>query len=366
VIFPETPEPLKFYLDKIKSAYIYNEMVGVNDLIVEKLRSNEPERAFKESLIKLNSITSLSRLSVDLDLVSSVPERILHYNERRNAGVVSGIPCGWIKIDEETTGWQNGELTFLVGRPGTFKTWILLAWACNAWIEGYLPLIFSKEMGVKQLARRIDTYLTATRFKDIKTGLISDQNFTRFKNALASIYDDKHSFILIDSSGSSGYDIEFIKNKVREYRPSVVFVDGAYLLKGEGRTDWEKQTYNTRELKKLAIVEDIPVVGTTQANRKVEGNKSKINVSNPAYSDSYGQDADNMLAINRIWDKISDCYTNNLLIELIKVRDGENIKLNVTVDLDIMRIFESDNQVRDDDISRGNFYEENMDEDLLI
>lgn len=345
VQFPDTPEPLNYYIDEVKRSFVYSRMTDVNDMIVTGLKANDPVEAYRKALAAMHNITALSRVSTDVNITTSVDERIQHYTDRRNLGVVSGIPSGWLRIDQETTGWHKGELTFLVGRMGSFKTWVMIAWATWAWQQGFTPIFFSKEMGVRQISRRIDTYLTSTRFKDIKTGLIKDVEFDHFKHSLVATFNGKHPFYVIDSSGKQNYDTAFILSKVQEYRPSIVFIDGVYMLRGDGESDWERQTSITRDLKQICLSEDVPIIGSTQASRGAAGKKSKIGTQHVAYSDSYGQDADNMIALNRIWDKILDKYTNRILVELIKVRDAENVRMEITVDLDMMKLFESANQI---------------------
>jgi replicative DNA helicase len=344
---PETPESLEFYLDKIKDAYLYSRMAEVNTQIVDALKSGDPIEAYKKASSELQSLEgSLYSGVQDLDLAFTVNERVTQYDKRRGRGIVSGIPCGWVKLDEETTGWQDGELTFLMGRMGTFKTWILISWACHAWSEGYNVIFFSKEMGKVQVSRRVDAYLAATRFKDIRLGLLQDKDFKKFQGRLTSLYaNQKNRFIIIDTSRVSSYDIDFLRSKVWEYIPDIIFVDGAYFLEGKGKASWEQQTSVTRGLKRLCLSINKPIVASTQASKGAAGKGKRVLLHNAAYSDSYGQDGDNVIGITRLWDKVLDEETNDVLIELLKMRDGEYVKLLIHADLDAMLFSEAYSQV---------------------
>jgi len=343
VILPSSKEPVKFYIEEVYKTYAYEKMSEVNDKIVGLLSQRDPIAAMEMTEELMKKLNQSSSVSSDINLSDSVEDRIEHYENRRDVGVVTGIPTGWTRLDQETTGWQKSEVTYIVGRMGSFKSWLLISWAIHAWEQGNTVLIFSREMGNQQVARRIDTFITKTRFKDIKQGSFTDDDFTSFTDRLKDTFVDKHPFYIVDTAKSGKYTTAFIQQKIREYKPDIVYIDGVYLLEGKGNAEWEKQTAVSRAIKQLALTENIPIIGTLQANRGSAGKKEDVKTQNVAYSDAYGQDADNMVAINRTWDDRIEDFTEELKISLIKVRDGESITMHVDVDLDNMSIVESSN-----------------------
>jgi len=338
---PSCQQSINFYIDEVKTAYLYSEVARINEKTVELMKEYKPVEALQYTVGELQALQAIGQVSADVNLTTTVDKRIERYAKKRKQGIVSGIPTGWIRLDQETTGWQPGDLSFILSRTGNFKSWTLVAWAVNSWIAGYFPLFFSREMGREQIARRIDAYVTLMRFKDIKTGTISDDDFKKFKDRLRKTFKDKPPFQIIDSAGAQDFRPSFIQSKIKQYKPDVVYIDGVYMLSGpSAKTDWEKQTIITRSVKQIALNEKIPIVGTTQAHREAAGKKKKIELKNFAYSDSYGQDADNVVALNRIWDPIMEQYKNEVIAELIKSRDGEIIRMHIDVDLNSMKIEE--------------------------
>ncbi len=71
-------------------------------------------------------------------------------------GTVTGVPTGLVDLDEITSGFQNGELIIIAGRPGMGKTALALTFARNAAVDyGVASGIFSLEMSNHQLAMRL-------------------------------------------------------------------------------------------------------------------------------------------------------------------------------------------------------------------
>ncbi len=73
-------------------------------------------------------------------------------------GSVTGVPAGLSDLDDITSGFQEGELIIVAGRPSMGKTALALTFARNAAVEHKIPVgIFSLEMSNSQLAMRLLT-----------------------------------------------------------------------------------------------------------------------------------------------------------------------------------------------------------------
>ncbi len=350
-MFPEatlikSPEPIGFYLNEIVNGYAYNSIVKVNDEFRKMMEEGKPFEAGSFMVSEIRKILTTSNISSDIDLTKSIKRRLSIYDRRRKYGIVNGIPSGWPQLDNETTGWQRGEFNILVGRMGSFKTWIMIAWCYNAWKEGASPIFFSKEMDWQQIARRFDTYATRVAFREIKAGSLSNKDFKRFKKKVKNIFKGKHPLTIIGTSGVKRYDPEFVRSKIDEYKPDVAFVDGLYLMNPQRdrkyNADYERHIEISRGMKMVAIDSSVPVIGSTQAGRDAASRKKQeVGLHQIAYSDTYGQDADNVIAINRKFDSVKDRWSNKIIVELLKIREGENIKIPINVDLSSMEFTES-------------------------
>jgi len=83
-----------------------------------------------------------------------------------NRGLVTGVPSGFVELDEMTSGFQKSDLIILAARPSQGKTAMALNIAYHAAVDSKSPVpvaIFSLEMSTQQLTDRL---LAAESFVD--------------------------------------------------------------------------------------------------------------------------------------------------------------------------------------------------------
>ncbi len=89
-------------------------------------------------------------------VLARVFERIDHLYHRDNPSDITGVPTGYAKLDEMTSGLQGGDLIIVAGRPSMGKTALALNFAEHVAVDNGLPVaIFSMEMSSTQLAMRM-------------------------------------------------------------------------------------------------------------------------------------------------------------------------------------------------------------------
>ena len=73
-----------------------------------------------------------------------------------NSGGLTGVPTGYAKLDDMTSGWQKSDLIILAGRPAMGKTSFALSLAKNISVDNRVPTaFFSLEMSNVQLINRL-------------------------------------------------------------------------------------------------------------------------------------------------------------------------------------------------------------------
>ena len=88
------------------------------------------------------------------DIIKDSIKTIERLYERKE--VVTGVPTGFEKIDDLTSGLQKSDLIIIAGRPSMGKTAFALNMAQSAALEANIPVaIFSLEMSKEQLALRM-------------------------------------------------------------------------------------------------------------------------------------------------------------------------------------------------------------------
>ena len=69
-----------------------------------------------------------------------------------NSETVTGVPTGFIDLDQKTAGWQSSDLVIVAARPAMGKTSLTLNMACNAAMRFDRSVLFcSLEMSGEQL-----------------------------------------------------------------------------------------------------------------------------------------------------------------------------------------------------------------------
>ena len=111
--------------------------------------------------------------------------------------------------------------------------------------------------------------------------------------------ENMHNFYLTDSVAAR--TVTGLAAKIDKLQPSVVFVDGAYLMTDEitGEVNSPQALTNiTRGMKHLAIMKKIPIVLSTQV-LLWKMKKRQVSADAIGYSSSFYQDSDVILGLQR-------------------------------------------------------------------
>lgn len=223
-----------------------------------------------------------------------------------NKGGLTGIPTGYVKLDDYTSGWQRSDLVIIAGRPAMGKTSFALSLAKNIAVDYDTPIaFFSLEMNNVQLVNRLISNVCEIEGKKILNGQLDDEEWKRLdknvrKLQAAPIYID-------DTPGMSIFELRTkARRLVREKGVQVIMIDYLQLMNANGARFGSRQeevSTISRSLKGLAKELDIPVLALSQLNRTVEGREG-IDGKRPQLSDlresgAIEQDADMVLFVHR-------------------------------------------------------------------
>ena len=132
-------------------------------------------------------------------LLTEVVERIQELHDRDNPSDITGVPTGFVDLDQQTSGLQPGDLIIVAGRPSMGKTAFALNIAENVAVESGLPVaVFSMEMGGSQLAMRMLTSIGRLDSQKLRTGRLTDDEWSKLSFALGKLHEAP---LYIDESG---------------------------------------------------------------------------------------------------------------------------------------------------------------------
>jgi replicative DNA helicase len=191
--------------------------------------------------------------------------------------LVTGVPTGFDKLDELTSGLQNAELIIVAGRPSMGKTALALNIAQHASIEAGIPVaIFSLEMAKEQLAFRMLASEARVDSQRIRKGFLGESDWPKLTTAAGRLSDAP---IFIDDTPA--ISVLEMKAKSRRLKAEtglgLVILDYLQLMKGGGYSDTREQEISeiSRSLKALSKELSVPVMALSQLNRKVEDRTNK-------------------------------------------------------------------------------------------
>ncbi len=234
-------------------------------------------------------------------LLADALERIAEL--RKNKGALRGLKTGFTDLDKKTAGLQKGDLVIIGARPAMGKTTFAQNLAYNiASINKKGVLFFSMEMAANEIVDRIISDIADVDNWRMRTGNLSDEEFSRVGDALGEI--DELPIYIDDTSSMV---IAELRNKARramhDHQIGVVIVDYLQLMSGSDRyagNRVQEVTEISRGLKILARELEIPVVALAQLSRNVTGRDDPRPVlSDLRESGSIEQDADLVMFLHR-------------------------------------------------------------------
>lgn len=217
-------------------------------------------------------------------------------------GLVTGVPSGFVELDEMTSGFQKSDLVIVAARPAMGKTSFVLNIALNAALEaGKSVGVFSLEMSKEQLFLRMLTSEARVDAHRFRGGFLGEQDYERLNGAFARLHDAK---VFVDDTASAG--ILEMRAKSRrlklEHGLDMLIIDYLQLMQGRGRFDNRQQELASisRSLKILAKELEIPILALSQLSRATETRADhRPQLSDLRESGALEQDADVVMFIYR-------------------------------------------------------------------
>jgi replicative DNA helicase len=209
------------------------------------------------------------------DIIKESVRTIERLYERKE--LVTGVPTGFEKIDDITSGLQKSDLVIIAGRPSMGKTSLALNIAQYAALEANVPVaIFSLEMSKEQLALRMLSSEARVDSQRIRRGFLGEADWPRLITAAGRL--SEAQIFIDDSSAITALEM---KAKARRLKSTVdlglIILDYLQLMRGGGYRESREQEISeiSRSLKALAKELNVPVVALSQLNRKLEDRTNK-------------------------------------------------------------------------------------------
>jgi replicative DNA helicase len=245
------------------------------------------------------------RRAGDLRPMSELMEEALTLLDKmkQSGGGITGVPSGFVDLDNQLTGFHGGELIILAARPGIGKTSLAMNFALHAaGKENLAVAVFSLEMPSVQLMTRLLATHAKVDMKKLRGGRLSPADEERISESANELF--KTKFYVDDSGGLSSFDLRAKARRLhqKEGKLGLIVIDYLQLMHQKGKVESRQLEVSeiSRALKQLAKELDVPIIALSQLNRKVEERKGgKPMLSDLRESGAIEQDADVVMFIHR-------------------------------------------------------------------
>ena len=221
-------------------------------------------------------------------------------------------------------GFGPGELIYLAARLGQGKSWELSGYAAKAAQCAAKVGYASLEMPAATVTRRILMRLVNARKDPMLSAMLDSTDLGARKEAMDTIAGRTPGSIeVLDPSHGRINTTAAIREMAQEY--DLVAVDHAGLLMtDDGRRaidDWRAMAVISNILREITLSTGTPIIAAAQVNREGErtGGHHPPKVSQLSQSDALGQDADIVITMNRLSERV-------MVHSAAKVREGPNLK----------------------------------------
>lgn len=234
--------------------------------------------------------------SIVLDVIDQI-EAASRQNTR-----VTGVPTGFIDLDNMLTGLHGSELILVAARPAMGKTAFVLNIAHHVAVKKRIPVaIFSLEMSKEQLVTRMIALDSLVNSQKIQTGQLVDDEWDKIMESTEVIVDAP---IFVDDN--SAITVADLRSKCRKLKQNndlgLIIIDYLQLMSTNKHVESRQQFISdtSRALKVLARELNVPVITLSQLNRAVDSRPDhKPVLADLRESGAIEQDADVVMFIYR-------------------------------------------------------------------
>ncbi|MBI5049167.1 MAG: replicative DNA helicase, partial [Deltaproteobacteria bacterium] len=172
------------------------------------------------------------------DLVTGVFKAIEGLSGRTSN--ITGVPTGFDKFDELTSGLQPADLIIIAGRPSMGKTAFCLNIAQSTADAGNPVAVFSLEMSKEQLAQRLLASKARVNLHRLRNGKLRDEDWSRLIRAVDSLHEAP--LFIDDTPAQSVLEIKAKTRRLtKQHGIKLVIVDYLQLMRGRHDADNREQ-----------------------------------------------------------------------------------------------------------------------------
>jgi replicative DNA helicase len=295
----------KHHLEELQGEYLTDSLKDILRVAAGEVQSGEGNKALEELITKTSELKKNTATIRDIDVTERDLASTIAYFENvkaQRALGITGIKTNLPGFDNYLpSGIMPGQLGVFLAYPGIGKSWMALYFAVQAWKQGKSPLIISLEMSETEVRNRVLTIMGEGIWshRKISNGEIELDMLKKWYDVEMT---GKPEFHIISNDSGGEINPSVVRGKIDQYRPDFIIVDYLQLMSPNQRSENEvvRMKNLSRELKLLAIGEEVPIIAISSATPDDVNDLSGVpTLGQTAWSRQIAYDADWVLALGR-------------------------------------------------------------------
>ena len=300
-----TAANVEYYADIVKEKFTLRELIDASRDIMEQCYTQEEGYQILDKAEQMIFNIAQQKSTSDFVALRDIIHDSIELAEKlaKKKEYVTGLPTGFRKLDEKTSGLHPSELIIVAGRPSMGKSSLVMNIARNVAVEKKVPVaLFSLEMSKEQLVQKMLCAEARVNAHALRTGFLAEEDWPHLTVGAGTLFET--SIFIDDSSSLSSLELRAKTRRLKAREDiGLVVVDYLQLMSGGRRVENRQQEIAeiSRSLKSLARELNIPVIAVSQLSRRVEtrGEGHKPRLSDLRESGALEQDADVVLLLVR-------------------------------------------------------------------
>jgi replicative DNA helicase len=322
----------KYHLDELQAEYLNDSLKSILRNAATDVATGSGVDVLETLISKTSELKKNTAVIRDID-ATDLESAVAYYEQvqKQQAAGTMGIKTGLPGFDNYLpAGIMPGQLGVFLAYPGIGKSWLSLYFAVQAWRQGKSPLIISLEMSETEVRNRVFTIMGEGLWshRQLSAGQVDIDDLRRWHKQKV---DGRPEFHIISNDTGGEITPSVLRGKIDQYKPDLVIVDYLQLMSPNGKSENEvvRMKNLSRELKLLAIGEEIPIIAISSATPDDATRMDTVpTLGQTSWSKQIAYDADWVMALGR--------GTNSDIIECVfrKNRNGFMGEFLVQVDFD--------------------------------
>ncbi|MAG27155.1 hypothetical protein CMI47_16585 [Candidatus Pacearchaeota archaeon] len=326
---PPSPTTAPSYAKTLYEKWLMRNLIKKSRMI-EDAANNPSESAIAKLEELYNSIGDALNLQTSdyFNLDTLLDDTIKNIYDKNNV-----IPSGITALDNIICGFTRGEISIIAGRPGHFKSTMMINIVGNLVKKGFKVLVMNREMSNVEMMKKIIVMESRNiNYDTIRSGNYNDDEEDDVITTIKYISNEYKNLIMYDNI----MDLAGAMREIRKHKPDIIVDDYIGLINVKGIDD-NRLKIDTimKQYKWAAKNNNMVCILLSQLNRKCEERNNKRPLpSDLRESGSIEQDAEMILFMYYEWRYLNQKSTlgeYGLEVVIGKNRYGKTGNLNIGV-----------------------------------